>query len=347
MIDSLMPARSRFLLLGCLFSLLSAWASGQAVPASPGQAPAPTPEAEQELPEETVQPNTPGVFKRGFSQLWQWSDAQLRGVFDVVLPDTQERGTWKLSFQPRVWDLIDDDYVRVPMGVTYGFNRRTEGEFEVDGYFANPGEDLSGIGAANYRLSFKRKWKPTPGSLVNAASGVQFVWPDPSSPAELNHGVNRTSMFMAFSRKLGAQKDYEGILNLSFDLITPSSADGRIPRDKPQDDFFRIAPGVLHHRGRFIYGLSAGWAHTVDGDSANYFLLSPSVIYEVPSKYVFNSPGRWQVGFAVEGKRYPDEYDVDLRVRVRWLGSISRVYKDWRDKRRANAVHPRILDDSR
>lgn len=284
-----------------------------------------------------------GTVRRGLSQIWQWSDAQLRGIFDVVLPDTQERGTWKLSFQPRVWDLIDDDYVRVPMGVTYGFNRRTEGEFEIDGYFANPREDeISGLGIANYRLSFKRKWKPTVGSEINAATSLQFVWPDPSSPAELNHGINRTSILMAFSRKIGATKQNEGILNLSYDLITSSRADGRIPRDKPQDDFFRIAPGMLHHRGRFTYGLSAGWAHTVDGDSANYFLLSPSVIFEIPRKYVFNSPGRWQIGFAVEGKyfnaSYDDDYDVDFRLRVRWLGSISRVYKDWREQRRASAA---------
>ncbi len=326
--------------LWCTFllvlTLFASTAAGQTV-----ASPAPETEETTQLPEESVQPQG-STMRRSLSQIWQWSDAQLRGIFDVVLPDTQERGTWKLSFQPRVWDLIDDEHVRVPMGVTYGFNRRTEGEFEVDGYFANPREDeSSGVGIANYRLSFKRKWKPTPGSAINAATSLQFVWPDPSSPAELNHGINRTSLLMAFSRKIGATKQNEGILNLSYDLITSSSADGRIPRSKPQDDFFRIAPGVLHHRGRFTYGLSAGWAHTVDGGSADYFLLSPSVIFEVPRKYALNSPGRWQIGFAVEGKYFDDgfenDFDVDFRLRVRWLGSISRVYKDWRDQRRASA----------
>lgn len=330
--------RSTFLILICS----AACATGQTVPATPDR------DVETTLPEETVQPARPGGIRRGIASIWHWSDAQLRGIFDVVLPETQERGTWKLSFEPRVWDLVDDEFVRVPMGVAYGFNRRTEGEFEVDGYFANPGEESTGIGIANYRLSFKRKWKPTDGSKINAASGVQFVWPDPSSPAGLNHGVNRTSMFMAFSRKLGEKQNFEGILNVSYDILTSSRADGRIARDKPQDDFFRIAPGLLHHRGRVTYGLSAGWAHTVDGEAENYFLLSPSVIYEIPPKYIFNSPGRWQVGLAVEGKYFRNDYDVDLRVRVRWLGSISRVYKDWRDQRRANAAyHRRSLDPTR
>ena len=323
-----MPARLRITLFAC--ALVASLASGQPVPGVPEEETVAT-----ELPEEQVQPEKSGGFTRSLAQVWQWSDAQLRGVFDVVLPDTQERGTWKLSVQPRVADLIDDEHVRVPMGVTYGFNRRTEGEFEIDGYFGNPTEDMSGIGIANYRLSFKRKWKPTQGSQINAATNVQFVWPDPSSPPRLNHGVNRTSLLMAFSRKVGEKKQNEGILNLSYDFLTASSADGWIPEDKPQDDFFRIAPGVLHHRGRFTYGLSAGWAHTVDGESANYFVVTPSVIYEIPPKFIFNSPGRWQVGLAVEGKHYNDEYDAELRVRVRWLGSISRVYKDWRENRRA------------
>ncbi|MBE2214074.1 MAG: hypothetical protein IAE82_09405 [Opitutaceae bacterium] len=330
-----MPAR--FCTLPAVLAFAVSFAIAQEVPSVPTEEPEPT----STLPEEQVQPERPGAITRSLSTIWQWSDAQVRGIFDVVLPDTQERGTWKLSVQPRVFDLIDDEYVRVPMGVTYGFNRRTEGEFEIDGYFGNPTEkpeESNGVGIANYRLSFKRKWKPTQGSQINAATNVQFVWPDPSSPAQLNHGVNRTKLLTAFSRKVGQNKQNEGILNLSYDFLTPSSADGWIPEDRPQDDYFRIAPGVLHHRGRFTYGLAAGWEHTVDGEAANYFTVTPSVIYEIPSKYVFNSPGRWQLGLAVEGKHYLDEYDVEFRVRVRWLGSISRVYKDWRDSRRAAAA---------
>jgi len=327
-----MPARLLISIVAC--AVAATFVRAQGVPPTPEE----SPEPEATLPEEQVEPENPGAIKRSLSTIWNWSDAQVRGIFDVVLPDTQERGTWKLSVQPRVFDLIDDEYVRVPMGVTYGFNKRTEGEFEIDGYFGNPTEEQHGVGIANYRLSFKRKWKPTQGSQINAATNLQFVWPDPSSPDELNHGVNRTRLLMAFSRKVGSGKNYEGILNLSYDYITPSSADGWIPSDRPQDDYFRIAPGVLHHRGRFTYGLAAGWEHTVDGEAANYFSVTPSVIFEVPPKYAFNSPGRWQLGFAVEGKHYPDEYDVEFRVRVRWLGSISRVYKDWRDQRKAAAA---------
>lgn len=326
-----MPARLCISLL--LLALSGSIASGQDVPSEPSESPDTT-----DLPEESVAPESPGAIKRGLAQIWRWSDAQLHGIFDVVLPETQERGTWRLSFQPRVGDFVGDDYVRVPVGVTYGFNRRTEGEFEVDGYFANPWEDASGAGISNYRLSFKRRWKPTQGSEINAASGVQFVWPEPSSPDQLNQGVNRTSIFMAFSRKVGSRKNYEGILNLSYDFITQSSAGGHIPEDKPQDDFFRIAPGLLHHRGSITYGLSAGWAHTVDGEAANYFLLSPSVIYELPPRWLLNTPGRWQVGLAVEGRHYSDTYDAELRVRVRWLGSITRVYRDWREQRQAAAT---------
>jgi hypothetical protein len=291
---------------------------------------------ELQSPESAVEldPEAPGTIQR----IWRWSDAQLRGVFDIVLPDTQERGTWELEFQPRVWDLVDDDYVRVPFGVKYGFNRRTEGQLMLGSYFASPWGDESGAGIATVRGGFKRRWKLSPESLINGATGIEVTCPLADAPYDLNHGVNRGSLFIATSRRFTSTRQIEGILNLSYDLITPSSADGKIRDSQPQDDFFRISPGILRHRGRFIYGLSAAWAHTVDGPSENYFSLTPSVIVEIPSKYMFNTPGRWQLGLALEAKHYHDEYDLELRMRMRWFGSISRVYKDWRDNRRAEAM---------
>ena len=83
-------------------------------------------------------------------RLWNWSDAQVRGIFDVILPETQERRTLRLSVSPRFRDFINEDHVRLPLSLTYGFNNRAEGELEFDTYFHNPFKDEgSGNGIGN------------------------------------------------------------------------------------------------------------------------------------------------------------------------------------------------------
>lgn len=271
-------------------------------------------------------------------RMWRWSDARVRGVFDVILPDTQERRTWRLTFQPHFRDVISADYVRLPVGLIYGFNRRTEGEIEVDGYLANPFQSDTGVprsdaGIANVRTNFKYRWTPTLDPAVSAASGIEWVRPIPSSPEALNQGVNRYSVYSTFARPSPNIPNLDGFVNLSYDFITGSSALGHIPEDEPQDDFVKTATGVLYRRGPATWGLAVSWAHTVDGMARDFVTLTPSVIYDVPPKFAFKSPGKWQVGAAVEGLRYGNENELSLRVRVRWSFDFRKAMRNWNEAR--------------
>jgi hypothetical protein len=293
----------------------------------------------RELPEQQVD-GKPDLS--AWSRIRRWSDTRVRGVFDIILPDTQERRTWRLTFQPHFRDLISADYVRLPVGLIYGFNRRAEGEIDVDGFVANPfrGADDNAVprsdaGISNIRTNFKYSWAPPVDRTISAASGVQWVRPIPSSPAALNEGVNRYSIYTTFARPSPFIPNLESFLNLSYDFITGSSALGEIPDDEPQDDFVKAATGVLYHRGPATWGLAVSWAHTVDGERTNFVTLTPSVIYDVPQRLTFNSPGRWQIGAALEGLRHGSENDVSLRVRVRWAFDFRKAVRDWRAHRAA------------
>jgi hypothetical protein len=311
-----------------------------ASPACAAETPAAAPDAGAVLPEERFdgeqRPNT-------IQRIWTWSDTRVRGIFEDILPDTQERRTWRLSVQPHFRDLIDGDYLRLPASVIYGFNRRTEGELELDSYLANPFQHGSGNGLSNVRLNLKRRWTPGLDSTVSAATGIQVTRPIPSSPAELNQGANRYSLYFTFARPSPTIRNLEAFFNLSYDLITPSSALGVIPEDEPQNDFIRTGTGVLYRTGALTYGLSFSWAHTVDGPTENFFTLTPSVVYDIPERYTFRSPGRWQLGTALETKHYGNEIDLELRVRVRWFVDFRRAYREWRENRasaRANGQPP-------
>ncbi|BET66962.1 hypothetical protein ASA1KI_18800 [Opitutales bacterium ASA1] len=276
---------------------------------------------------------TPNPEEGTLQRLWKWSDTRVRGIFEAILPDTQERKTLRLSVQPHFSDLLREDHVRFPVGLIYGFNRRTEGEFEVEPYFANPFKDGEDAGVANLRLSFKRRWTPSIDQTVDAAAGFVVVRPIPGSPYELTDGVNRYSVFTTFARPSPTIPNLEAFLNLSYDVLVPSSAEGEIREYEPKDDFARIVLGGLYKRNALTYGLSLGWAHTFDGEETNFVTVTPSVVYDVPSRFTFNSRGQWQIGAAIAARRYGDETDIDLRVRVRWRIDFKKEWREWRDQR--------------
>lgn len=267
------------------------------------------------------------------TRIWRWSDARVRGVFDYILPDTQERRTLRWSFQPRLGDLTHYDHIRFPMSLTYGFNNRTEGTFGIDPYVANPFEDARGSGVANLSGELKYQWEPGFDRAVRAATGIEVTHPLSSAPYDFNHGMNRYSLYTTLARANPRVPNLEHFVNLSYDLLTPTTADGEIDFDEPQDDFVKVGTGVLWRKKRFTYGLAISFAHTVDGVSTSYTTLTPSVIYDVPSRFTFNSPGQWQIGAAVEGKRFGDQTDVDFKLRVRWKVDFRKIVRDWRDAR--------------
>jgi hypothetical protein len=266
-------------------------------------------------------------------RLWAWTSGKARGIFDYILPETQERRTLRFSLSPRLGDFLRHDHVRLPMTVTYGFNLRTEGEFGLDPYFPNPFKDGSDWGAANIRAGLKHQWEPAIDDEVRAATGVRAVHPLSSAPFEFNHGVNRYSVYQTFSRPSPWNPNIEGFVNASYDFITPSTADGAIDEDDPQNDFYRVGIGGQMRRKGVVYGLALAYAHTTDGVGTSFTTLTPSVLFDVPSRFVFNSPGLWQLGATVEGKRYGNENSVSVKMRVRWDVDFRQVMKSWSDAR--------------
>ncbi len=268
------------------------------------------------------------------ARIWQWSDARVRNIFDYILPDTQERRTWRWSLQPRFGDFLHHDYVRFPMELTYGFNHRTEGTFGLDPYLANPFRDGHGSGIANLNGGLKYRWEPSFDPVARAATGVLVVHPVASAPYDFNDGMNRYSVYTTFSRPNPRWADVEHFVNLSYDLLTPAAAQGKIDEDEPQDDFVKIGTGVLWHNKRLTYGLAIGMSQTVDGVSTTFTTLTPSIVYDVPARYTFHSPGQWQVGTAIDCKRYGDETAFDFKLRVRWDVDFRKVVHEWSEERR-------------
>jgi hypothetical protein len=279
--------------------------------------------------------------QNALQRFWTWSDARVRGLVDYMLPDTQERSTLRFSLSPRMGDFVRKDHIRLPMSLTYGLSKVAEIEAGFDPYFPNPFKDGHGTGAANLRAAMKVKWQPAMDTSIRAATGVRLVHPLSSAPYDFNDGVNRYSFYQTLARPSPWNPNLEGFVNLSYDFITPSTADGAIDEDDPQNDFYQIGAGWLMRKKHMSYGLSVAYAHTTDGVGTSFTTVTPNVIFDVPSRFVFNSPGQWQLGAAIEGKRYGDDNELSVKVRVRWNVDFRKVVKDWREARMRDRLQAR------
>jgi hypothetical protein len=265
------------------------------------------------------------------NQIWRWSNSQIRGISEARLPDTQPGGTWRLSFSPRFGDFFNREYVRYPLGVTYGINNRTEVEVFAEPYSPNPFKSGGDWGMANYYLATKHQWSSPKAREFAAASGLEVRIPVQGAPYDSNEGMNRYSVFTTFGRQAWDFENVYGYLNLGYDFLTESRADGIIPAWKPQDDFVEIVVGALYHRNDIVWGLSGGWQHVVDGPSDNFFTLIPSATFDLPPDWVLNLPGRWQVGTAVEFRLHDGDIDPAFKAKVRWIIDFRTAVKHIKD----------------
>jgi hypothetical protein len=235
------------------------------------------------------------------------------------LPDTQPGGTWRATFSPRFGDFINREYVRWPMGAMYGITDRTEFGVLVQPYSPNPFKSGGDWGMANYMMSAKHQWSSPKAVEFAVASGIDVKIPVQGAPEDSNEGMNRYSLYTTFGKSPKGLEDYYVYMSLGYDMLTESRAVGFIPDWKPQDDYTEVVVGILYHRNDIVWGLSAGWQHVVDGPADDYFNVIPSATFDIPPRFVFDMPGRVQVGTSVEFRYHDGRIDPHARAKVRWM----------------------------
>lgn len=277
------------------------------------------PHDELDKPTDRREPRNYGTDEDYKNQIWRWSNSQIRGISEAKLPDTQPGGTWRLSFSPRFGDLFSREYIRWPIGAMYGITDRTEFGVLVQPYTPNPFKSGGEWGMANYMMSAKHQWSSPKAVEFASATGIDVRIPVEGAPEDSNEGVNRYSLYTTFGKSPNGLENFYVYGSIGYDILTESKAVGRIHDWKPQDDYTEVVVGVLYHRNDIVWGLSGGWQHVVDGPPDDFFNIIPSATFDVPPRYVFNLPGRVQLGTAIEFRIHDGDIDPHARAKVRWI----------------------------
>lgn len=300
----------RFLTAGaCLAGVLAAppRATAQAGPA-PALTSAPSAAPSAPMPEKKPEGAT----------LFGW---RIGGLFDIDLPRFDPPGTFRLQFNPRVSDLVRRDYIRVPTGVRWTLNDRTEIFGEAEAYathgLANNTSDGYGIGALRFGGRYLYRNLPWPG--YDTSVGLNVDLPVGHPPRDLTDGRNHYSPYFVTQRRLPNHPKWTVFSGLSLDFVQDSaSVPVSLGRNSAKDHSIALNSGAIYDLGQVKWTLQTTYSTTaIAGVDEHFFTIRPSVLWWVPKKYTLNSKTQWIVGFGVRSTWGPDGYEFSQSTRLR------------------------------
>ena len=246
---------------------------------------------------------------------------RIGGLFDIDLPRFDPPGTFRVQFNPRFGDLIRRDYIRVPTGLRWAVNDRTElyGELEA---FATHGLDddtSAGYGIGELRFGGRHLYRNFPWRDYETSVGLNLEFPVGNPPPGLTDGRNHYSPYFVPQRRLPNHPKWTAFSGMSLDFVNASSSvPVSLGRNATKDDSVSIDSGLIYDLGQIKWTLQTTYTTTaISGVDEHFFTIRPSVLWWVPKRYTLNSKTQWIVGFGVRSTWGPDGYEFSTGTRVR------------------------------
>lgn len=249
-------------------------------------------------------------------------DLRIRGVFNSVLPRTGKKHSLRMIVHPHLGDLTKRDHLRTALGFRYGITTDWEANAEVDAYFSH-GLKAKGFfeesGFSTIHLGTKYRLGEIFGLGWETATGVNFSQPIGSPPVDVTDGLRHVAPFITASRPLAGAPGWRVFGGAGWDDVTEVSAGRELEKNELRDDSVNFSGGVLWERGTVTYTLEATYATTRFTTDVNrdIYALRPGVVWVLPTKYTFNSKGKWLLGLALRLSHGPDGNEIGLRAKLR------------------------------
>jgi hypothetical protein len=259
----------------------------------------------------------------------QQTISRIRDLFEIELPTTERTGQIKLSFQPHFRDLLNEDYLRLPLELRWGVNDHFELNSEIDTYFDHGlRKGNGGYGISTLHFGAKYAWlewlKPT----WDASVGINSSIPVSRPPIELTDGHDHITPYIVFGRKLGNVPGLSGVINVSTDFMSASSTPGAFERNEPHSNSLTVSPGLLydHHAWHYTLEVDGTTTRFIGSGSHDFLTIRPGVIWDLPKVLVFNARGRWLAGFNLTFVFGPDGNTISTGGRLRGELNLTRLF---------------------
>ncbi|MFZ5493817.1 MAG: hypothetical protein ACOZE5_00585 [Verrucomicrobiota bacterium] len=266
---------------------------------------------------------------------------RVRGLFDLELPTIDPPGTVKLTLHPHFGDLVRRDYMRMDTGFRWAVNDHFEINPEAAVYFTHGfGDEDRGYGIGELRFGSKyilRGW-PDPDMETSLFLNVEVPVGEP--PVDLTDGLNHFAPGLLVQHRSSKNPKLTTFAGAGADLVSDSEIAGTPVRNQPLDDSMNFTAGAIYDLGQVKWTLSATYATTAGiGKAAGHFYyLRPSLLWNVPRKYTFNSKTGWLLGLGVRASWGPDGSEVSFYNRVRAEITFRQVVEKIRPRKHGNGT---------
>jgi hypothetical protein len=298
------------------------------VPLGRGQTDAPTSQADPAVAQADSSV-TPVDSRPAHRNGTQPSLFRMPGFFEIEMPKTTRRGEVTFDFQPRFRDLINQDYLRIPLEFRWGVNNHFEINFTADSYVDNVfRQSHSGSGFSAVHFGTKYAWHQWLRPTWDTSVGFNSSYPVSRPPIQLTDGHNHFTPYIVLGRKIDDINGLSGLITVSVDLLSKSSTPGNFGRNEPHGKSFTVRPGLLYDRGPWHYTLEVGATTTrfIGGGDHDFLQIRPGVFWDLPKRLVFHARGRWVAGFNVTATFGPDGNTLSTGGRFRGEINLTRMF---------------------
>ena len=254
---------------------------------------------------------------------------RIRGIFESILPNTDEEHTLTATLNPHFGDLHRYSYLRVPLGFRYSLSERWELSAEGEGFFSH-GLKNSGFGNeagfSGARVTAKYASNLFPNPDAKEAIGFDYVRPVGNPPDEITDGLEHFRPYINFASRLKDHPNVRFFWGVGLDLVSRTSIRGVLPENALGENANQFRLGGVWESDRLSYTFETTFATTrLLGDkNRDLITVRPGIIWKVPRKYTFDSKGNWILGFAVRSAYGRDGLDMGVALKIK----INLEFKD-------------------
>ncbi len=179
-------------------------------------------------------------------------DVVIRGVFEGVLPGTEEKHHLSLLVHPHLGDFHRKSSLRTPIGLRYGLTDRWDLAAEMEGYVSHGFDDVKafeqlGFSGIHLTTKYRPDWTPWPGWQL--AGQLRYTHPLDHPPAELTDGFEHLMPAMTFARRVEGWSGAEVFWGTGLDLVRPTFNGGVLEQNEFGDDANTLTGGWFGRGG--------------------------------------------------------------------------------------------------
>lgn len=256
---------------------------------------------------------------------------RMTDFLDTMLPGVLDKENVTLSFKPKFGDLRDEEYIRFPIELRYGYTDRLELQTGLVPFTPSPinqGRDHRwGLGEA--RLGAKYDLGKTLGFFDDTTIGLENRVPLGKPPVELNDHYTHVKPFVSAARQLLIWPSTTFYTNLSYDRSVKLTHRDPPPPEVQRRHILEFSPGLLFKPSEFGYFAEYRIRHL--DEEIGYRLgheIQLGTIWDIPLERTarWKLPGKWQLELAYKvGHEEGRETDHGVSARVNWRTTLREV----------------------